>query len=69
MEALRAENAAQARRIAELEAKVAQLEKRPVLEADVLASFSAFDANGDGYLTSRTRWWPCSRATRALGMR
>ena len=41
---LEAENAAQARRIAELE-------KRPVLEADVLASFSAFDANGDGYLT------------------
>ena len=41
---LEAENAAQARRIAELE-------KRPVLEADVLASFSAFDANGDGHLT------------------
>ena len=39
------------RRIAELEAKVAELEKRPVLEADVLASFGAFDANGDGYLT------------------
>ena len=39
------------RRIAELEAKVAELEKRPVLEADVLASFSAFDANGDGFLT------------------
>ena len=39
------------RRIAELEAKVAELEKRPVLEADVLASFSAFDANRDGYLT------------------
>ena len=41
---LEAENAAQARRITELE-------KRPVLEADVLASFGAFDANGDGYLT------------------
>ena len=39
---LEAENAAQARRIAELE-------KRPVLEADVLASFSAFDTNRDGY--------------------
>ena len=39
------------RRIPYLEAKVAELEKRPVLEADVLASFSAFDANGDGYLT------------------
>ena len=41
---LEAENAAKDRRIAELE-------KRPVLEADVLASFGAFDANGDGYLT------------------
>ena len=39
------------RRIAELEAENAQLKKRPVLEADVLASFSAFDANGDGHLT------------------
>ena len=43
------------RRIAELEAenaakdrRIAELEKRPVLEADVLASFSAFDANNDG---------------------
>ena len=47
------------RRIAELEAenaakdrRIAELEKRPVLEADVLASFSAFDENGDGYLTT-----------------
>ena len=48
---LEAENFSQSLRIAELEKKVKQLEKRPVLEADVLASFSAFDANGDGYLT------------------
>ena len=38
-------------RIAVLEAENAQLKKRPVLEADVLASFGTFDANGDGLLT------------------
>ncbi len=46
------------RRIAELEkanavltAEVKQLKSRPVLEADVLASFGAFDTNRDGLLT------------------
>ena len=38
-------------RIAVLEAENAQLKKRPMLEADVLASFGTFDANGDGQLT------------------